>query len=201
MAAPKSHVHPTAVVDEGASIGAATSVWHFSHILSGAQIGARCVIGQNCYVAASARLGDGVKLQNNVSIYDGVTLEDDVFCGPSAVFTNVLNPRAFVSRKHEYRTTIVRRGASIGANATIVCGVTLGEFCLVAAGATVVHDVAAYSMVLGVPARHAGWVSRVGERLEFDVGDIASCPSTGEIYQRTAVGVAPIPGAHGGTYR
>lgn len=184
-----AHVHPTAVVDDGASLGAETRVWHFSHIMSGAQVGERCVIGQNCYVAANARMGNGVKLQNNVSLYDGVILEDEVFCGPSAVFTNVVNPRAFVNRRHEFRPTLVRRGASIGANATIVCGVTLGEYCLIGAGATVIRDVPAHALVLGVPARQVGWVSRRAERLDFGVDGIAACPSTGELYRWTAAGV------------
>lgn len=193
------NVHATAVVDPGARLGTDSHVWHFTHIMAGAQIGERCVIGQNCYLAATARLGDGVKLQNNVSVYDGVTLEDDVFCGPSAVFTNVLNPRAFVNRKHEFRETLVRRGASIGANATIVCGVTLGEYCLIGAGATVTRDVRAYALVLGVPGRQAGWVSRWGERLDFGSGDLAACPATGELYRLTSTGIARFRGASSGT--
>ncbi|MGE0325259.1 MAG: acyltransferase [Polyangiaceae bacterium] len=183
-------VHRTAVVDRGVRLGPGTRVWHFCHLMKGAEIGARCVLGQNCFVASGARLGDGVKLQNNVSVYDGVTLEDDVFCGPSVVFTNVLNPRAFVNRKREFVATRVKRGASIGANATIVCGVTLGEFSLVGAGAVVTQDVPDYGLVMGVPSRQVGWVSRWGERLEFGADDMAVCPATGELYRKSPQGVA-----------
>ncbi|MBX3181880.1 MAG: N-acetyltransferase [Polyangiaceae bacterium] len=179
-------VHPSAVVDAGARLGAGTRVWHFAHICAGARLGERCMVGQGCYVASSARLGRGVKLQNNVSVYDGVTLEDEVFCGPSAVFTNVLNPRAFVSRRDEYRPTLVRRGASIGANATLVCGVTLGEYCLIGAGAVVTRDVPAHALMVGVPARRLGWVSRRGHALRFDAGGQATCPESGERYRLVA---------------
>ncbi|HEY0708993.1 MAG TPA: acyltransferase [Polyangia bacterium] len=159
------YVHPTAVVDEPCSIGENTKIWHFCHVMKGTRIGKACVLGQNVYVGTRAVLGDGVKVQNNVSLYDDVILEDDVFCGPSAVFTNVLNPRAFIERKSEYRQTLVKRGASIGANATIVCGVTLGEYCFVAAGAVVTRDVPAYALVKGTPARRSGFVCRCGEKL------------------------------------
>ncbi len=161
----KVFVHPTALVDEPCEIGEGTKIWHFSHVMKNARIGRNCVLGQNVYVGSRAVLGDGAKVQNNVSLYDDVTLEADVFCGPSAVFTNVLNPRAFIERKNEYRPTLVRKGASIGANATIVCGTTLGEYCFVAAGATVTRDVAAYALVKGSPARRTGWVCRCGEKL------------------------------------
>lgn len=179
-------VHPTAVVDDGARIGAGTKIWHFCHVMSGAEIGEACSLGQNVFVAAGARLGRNVKVQNNVSIYEGVELDDDVFCGPSMVFTNVVNPRSAVSRKHEYRPTRVRRGATIGANATILCGVTLGEHCFVAAGAVVSRDVPSYALVMGVPARVVGWMSRHGERLEFGPDDVAVCPATGDRYRRVA---------------
>jgi UDP-2-acetamido-3-amino-2,3-dideoxy-glucuronate N-acetyltransferase len=159
-------VHPTAVVDDGVGIGADTRIWHFCHVSSGAQIGARCVLGQNVFVGAGVRIGDGVKVQNNVSIYAGVEVEADAFLGPSCVFTNVLNPRAFVERKHMFELTRVGRGASVGANATIVCGNNLGPYCLVGAGAVVVGDVAAHAVVVGNPARQIGWVCRCGERLE-----------------------------------
>lgn len=182
-------VHRSAVVERGVTLGAGTRVWHFSHVRAGARLGARCVVGQNCYIAASARIGDGVKLQNNVSIYDGVVLEDDVFCGPSAVFTNIRNPRAFVSRRQEFLTTLVRRGATIGANATIVCGVTLGEYCFVGAGAVVTRDVPAFALVVGTPAKPIGWVSRRGERLTFEKNDLANCPATGELYRRLPNGI------------
>ena len=160
-----AYIHPSAYVDDGARIGADTKVWHFCHVLPGAQIGARCSLGQNVVVMSGTRIGDNVKIQNNVSIYEGVELEDDVFCGPSMVFTNVMNPRSHVSRKHEYRRTLVRRGASIGANATVVCGTTLGEYAFVGAGAVVTRDVPAYAMMAGVPARRIGWMCQCGEKL------------------------------------
>lgn len=158
-------VHPTAVVDEGAEIGKNTKIWHFCHVSSGAVIGEGCSLGQNVYVASRVRLGNNVKVQNNVSIYDEVYLEDDVFCGPSCVFTNVINPRSHVVRKNEYLRTTVKRGGTIGANATIVCGVTLGEYSFVAAGAVVTRDVAAYELVAGVPAKRLGWMCQCGVRL------------------------------------
>jgi len=162
-------VHTSSYVDEGATIGAGTKIWHFCHVMSGAVIGERCTLGQNVVVMPGTRIGNNVKIQNNVSIYEGVELEDDVFCGPSMVFTNVLNPRSHISRKHEYRKTLVRRGASIGANATIVCGVTLGEYAFVGAGAVVVSDVAPYALVVGVPAKQIGWACQCGEILPVRV--------------------------------
>jgi UDP-2-acetamido-3-amino-2,3-dideoxy-glucuronate N-acetyltransferase len=172
------YVHPTAIVDEPCQIGVGTKIWHFSHVMKGAVIGEGCVLGQNVYVGGGGRLGDGVKVQNNVSIYDDVILEDQVFCGPSAVFTNVVNPRAFVERKNEYRRTVVRRGASIGANATIVCGVTLGEYSFVGAGAVVTRDVAPYALVTGVPARRRGWICRCGVPLVASADRCADCGAT-----------------------
>lgn len=168
-------IHPTAVVDQGARIGHGTKVWHFSHVMSTARVGERCVIGQGCYLGPNARVGDGVKIQNNVSVYEGVELEDDVFCGPSVVFTNVVNPRSDVERKDEFRPTLVRRGASIGANATVVCGVTIGEHALVGGGATVTRDVAPYALVVGTPARRVGWVCACGVRLDDDGGACLAC--------------------------
>ena len=156
--------HPSACIDEGATIGDGTKIWHFCHVMPGARIGPSCVLGQNVYVG-NVTLGEGVKIQNNVSLYDGVVLEDQVFCGPSAVFTNVVNPRAEVDRRDEFLPTLVRRGATIGANATIVCGATIGEYAFVAAGAVVRGDVSAYALVGGVPARRMGWVCRCGVRL------------------------------------
>ena len=164
-------VHESSYVDEGATIGNGTKIWHFSHVMPGAVIGERCNLGQNVVVMSGVRLGNNVKIQNNVSIYEGVILEDDVFCGPSMVFTNVMNPRSHVVRKHEYRTTLVRRGASIGANATVVCGVTLGEYAFVGAGAVITKDVLPFAMMAGVPARRIGWMCRCGEKLaEFEAG-------------------------------
>ena len=176
-------VHSTAVVDAGASVGAGARVWHFCHVMGGAVIGEGSSLGQNCFLAAGVRVGARVKVQNNVSLYDGVELEDEVFVGPSAVFTNVMNPRAAVPRKSEYRPTRVRRGATIGANATLLSGITLGEYCFVGAGALVRRDVAAYALVGGVPAKQLGWMSRHGERLEFDAEGRAACPATGERYR------------------
>lgn len=163
MSAP--FIHESSYVDDGAVIGDGTKIWHFCHVMGGAVIGERCSLGQNVVVMPGTRLGNNVKVQNNVSIYEGVELEDDVFCGPSMVFTNVINPRSHISRKSEYRRTLVRRGASIGANATIVCGTTLGEFAFVGAGAVVSRDVKPYALVVGVPARQAGWVCQCGEIL------------------------------------
>jgi UDP-2-acetamido-3-amino-2,3-dideoxy-glucuronate N-acetyltransferase len=180
------YVHPTAIVDEGAVVGAGTKIWHFSHVMKGAVIGERCSLGQNVFVASRGKLGNNVKVQNNVSIYDCVEIEDDCFCGPSMVFTNVMNPRSAVSRKDEYMTTCVRRGATIGANATIVCGSTLGEYAFVGAGAVVKGDIPPYAMVVGVPARIVGWMSQHGERLNFGSGDVAVCPATGQKYRRVA---------------
>lgn len=183
-----AHIHPSAIVDEGARIGAGTRVWHWVHVSAGAQIGEGCSLGQGVYVGNDVVLGNNVKVQNNVSVFDAVTLEDDVFCGPSMVFTNVHNPRAAVVRKNEYRRTLVKRGATIGANATIVCGVTVGEHAFIGAGAVVTQDVPAFALMLGVPARQAGWMSRHGERLSLPLsGDgEAACPATGERYVLTA---------------
>lgn len=176
-------IHETAVVDPGATIGARTRIWHFCHVMAGAVIGADCSFGQNCFVASGARVGDRVRVQNNVSLYDGVEVADEVFIGPSAVFTNVRNPRAQLSRKHEYRVTRVGRGATVGANATVLPGVTLGEHCFVAAGALVRADVGAFELVAGVPARRIGWMSASGARLEFDAEGRARCPLGGELYR------------------
>ncbi len=177
--------HPTAVVDAGARIGEDTKIWHFAHVSSGAVIGARCSFGQNVFVANRVVIGDNVKVQNNVSLYDNVTLEDDVFCGPSMVFTNVINPRSAVSRKNEYRDTYVCRGATLGANCTIVCGVRIGEYAFVGAGAVVTSDVPPFALMVGVPARWSGWMSRHGVKLDLPRTGLANavCPETGERYR------------------
>jgi UDP-2-acetamido-3-amino-2,3-dideoxy-glucuronate N-acetyltransferase len=181
-------IHPTAIIDPGAQIGEGSRVWHWVHVCSGARIGRGCSLGQNVFVGNDVLLGDNVKVQNNVSIYDAVSLEDDVFCGPSMVFTNVFNPRAAVVRKDEYRSTLVKRGATLGANCTVVCGVTIGEYAFVAAGAVINRDVKPYALMAGVPARQIGWMSRHGERLELPLdGDAdATCPATGERYRLVA---------------
>jgi UDP-2-acetamido-3-amino-2,3-dideoxy-glucuronate N-acetyltransferase len=181
-------VHQSAYVDEGAVLGAGTKVWHFCHINAGAVIGERCSLGQNVVIMNGVRIGDNVKIQNNVSVYEGVVLEDDVFCGPSMVFTNVINPRSHISRKKEYRPTLVRRGSSIGANATIVCGVTLGEYAFVGAGAVVTKDVPDYGLVAGVPAVRIGWMCQCGERLP-DSG-VGTCTACGTTYVKTDGGIA-----------
>lgn len=176
--------HETAIVDEGAKIGKGSKVWHWAHICGGAVIGEGSVFGQNVFVGNKCVIGKNVKVQNNVSIYDNVNLEDDVFCGPSMVFTNVINPRSQFVRKDEYLTTLVKRGATIGANATVVCGVTLGESCFVAAGAVITKDVAPFALVAGVPAKQIGWMSRFGERVELPLSGSGTwtCPHTSETY-------------------
>lgn len=177
--------HPTAIIDSGAVIGANTRIWHWVHVSAGATIGARCSLGQNVFVGNRVRIGDGVKIQNNVSVYDNVTLEDEVFCGPSMVFTNVYNPRAGISRKEEYRDTLVRQGATLGANCTIVCGVTVGRYAFIGAGAVVNRDVPDYALMVGVPARQVGWMSEFGEQLPLPLSGegTATCPKTGQRYQ------------------
>ena len=177
-------IHPSAIVDEGAVLGENCRVWHFVHISAGARIGARCSFGQNVYVGNDVVIGNNAKVQNNVSVYDAVTLEDDVFCGPSMVFTNVYNPRSAVTRKDEYRRTLVRQGATLGANCTIVCGTTVGRYAFVGAGAVINLDVPDFALMVGVPARQVGWMSRHGERLPLPLqGEAeATCPHTGDRY-------------------
>jgi UDP-2-acetamido-3-amino-2,3-dideoxy-glucuronate N-acetyltransferase len=177
-------IHPTAIVDDGAQIGEGSRVWHWVHICGGAKIGRDCSFGQNVYVGNRVLIGNNCKIQNNVSVYDNVTLEDDVFCGPSMVFTNVYNPRSAVSRKDEYRHTLVKRGATIGANATIVCGATMGEFAFIAAGAVINRDVKPYALMAGVPAKQIGWMSQYGEKLAlpFEGNAEVLCPHTGMRY-------------------
>ena len=197
-------VHPSSFVDEGARVGEGTKIWHFSHVLPGAVIGERCSFGQNCSIAGGTVIGDNVKVQNNVSIYEGTEIEDDVFLGPSCVLTNVTNPRSQVVRKALYERTLLRRGCSIGANATVVCGITVGRYAFVGAGAVVVKDVPDYALVVGVPARFAGWMSRHGHRLpKPDEEGIMRCPESGLRYREATPGVlrcmdldedAPLPG-------
>jgi len=175
--------HETTVIDEGCEIGNGTKIWHFSHIMSGCSIGECCNIGQNVVISPYVKLGRNVKIQNNVSVYTGVVCEDDVFLGPSMVFTNVINPRSHVSRKNEYAETIVRKGASIGANATVVCGTEIGEYALIGAGAVVTKSVKPYALVIGNPARQTGWVSEYGHKLHFNEQGIAFCPETNQQYQ------------------
>jgi len=174
--------HPTSVIDEGSEISAGTKIWHFSHVMSGCVIGENCNIGQNVVISPGVILGVNVKIQNNVSVYTGVICEDDVFLGPSMVFTNVINPRSAINRRGEYSRTLVKKGASIGANATVVCGNNIGSFALVGAGAVITKDVADYALVLGNPAKQIGWVSEYGHRLNFDVDGIALCMESGQTY-------------------
>lgn len=175
-------VHPTAIVDDGCEIDKGVKIWHFSHIMSGCKIGEGCNLGQNVVVSPKVKLGKNVRVQNNVSIYEGVICEDDVFLGPSMVFTNVINPRSAVSRKHEYKQTLVRKGASIGANATIVCGNEIGEYAFIGAGAVITKPVAAFALVVGNPAKQIGWMSEYGQRLNFNAEGIAACKESGEKY-------------------
>lgn len=188
-------VHPSSCIDEGAHIGVGTSIWHFSHVMSSARIGDHCNIGQNVFIAADVQVGNNVKIQNNVSLYTGVVVEDDVFLGPSMVFTNVINPRSHINRKHEYKPTLVQRGASIGANATILCGITLGQYCFIGAGAVVTRDVPGYALVYGNPARIQGWMCQCGLQLELDKdaeSQILECRSCGTSYRKAGNRVTPI---------
>lgn len=186
-------VHESSYVDDGSQIGAGTKIWHFCHIMPRAKIGERCNIGQNVLVSSDVTIGNNVKIQNNVSLYTGVVVEDDVFLGPSMVFTNVINPRSHVSRKDEYKTTLVRKGASIGANATIVCGTTLGKYCFVGAGAVVTKDVPDYALVYGSPARVRGWMCQCGEQLKFE-DDRAVCKRCNDVYRKQDQVVSPERG-------
>jgi UDP-2-acetamido-3-amino-2,3-dideoxy-glucuronate N-acetyltransferase len=182
MEAQSVFIHPTAVIDEGAEIGQGSKIWHFCHLMPGSRVGKNCILGQNVFIDHHVSIGDGVKIQNNVSVYNGVEIGDDVFLGPSVVFTNVINPRSFIERKHEFKKTIVRKGASLGANSTILCGIEIGAYALVGAGAVVLKNIPDYAMVVGNPARQGGWVSRAGRRLEFDGNGIAKCEESGETY-------------------
>ncbi len=193
MAEKAYFAHPTAVIDEGCEIGEGTRIWHFSHIMPNCKIGKNCNIGQNVVVSPEVILGNNVKVQNNVSIYTGVICEDDVFLGPSMVFTNVVNPRSAINRRNQYAQTNVRRGATIGANATIVCGHDIGRYAFIGAGAVVTKNVRDYELVVGNPARHAGWMSEYGHKLAFDANGIAKCPESGELYKLEDGKVTKLP--------
>lgn len=186
-------IHETSIVDDNVQIGDGSKIWHFSHILSGSRIGENCSFGQNCVVGPNVTLGNGVKVQNNISIYDGVEIEDDVFLGPSMVFTNVINPRSFIVRKEEFKKTLLKKGCSVGANATIVCGVTLGEYSLIGAGSVVIEDVKAYALIVGVPGKQKGWVSKAGNRLVFDENNKATDDYDGSKYELKGDILVPIP--------
>jgi len=172
------YIHETALIDEGAQVGSGSKIWHFSHVMGSAEIGENCILGQNVFVGNKVKIGNNVKIQNNVSVYEGVVCEDDVFLGPSMVFTNVINPRSAVERKNEFKPTLVKRGATVGANATILCGVTLGDYCFIGAGAVITKDVRPFALMVGVPAKQTGWVSKAGVVLNTDL----ICPETGEKY-------------------
>lgn len=190
-------VHSSAVIDAGASIGTGSKVWHFTHIMPSSEVGENCIIGQNVFIDRNVKIGNGVKIQNNVSVYQGVTLEDDVFLGPSMVFTNVINPRSFIERKTEFRPTLVCRGATIGANATILCGIKIGEYALIGAGAVVTKAVPPFALITGNPGKRTGWVSKAGITLEFNDKGEAFCPESGEKYLltgETVINVLPSPG-------
>ena len=176
-------VHPSAIIDEGARIGKGTRIWHFCHLAATSKIGERCNIGQNVYVDNNVVIGNGVKIQNNVSVYNGVIIEDDVFLGPSMVFTNVINPRSFIERKNEFKQTVVRRGATIGANATLLCGIEIGRYAMIGAGAVVTKNVLAHAIITGNPGRQSGWVSEAGIKLDFNANGIAKCPLTGKVFK------------------
>lgn len=175
-------IHQSAIVEDPSTIGAGSKIWHWVHVMAGAEIGEKCILGQNVFVGAQVVLGDNVRVQNNVSIYDAVVLEDDVFCGPSMVFTNVINPRSHVQRKEEYKKTVVKKGASIGANATIICGNEIGEYAFIGAGSVITKDISPFELIVGNPGRRIGWVSKAGHRLNFDDNNIAVCIETGEKY-------------------
>jgi UDP-2-acetamido-3-amino-2,3-dideoxy-glucuronate N-acetyltransferase len=177
------YVHPSSVIDDAVEIGTGTKIWHFSHLMPGCRIGTDCVLGQNVYIGKNVSIGNRVKIQNNVSVYSGVMVEDDVFIGPSVVFTNVINPRSFIERKNEFKNTIVKKGATIGANATILCGIEIGAYAMIGAGAVVTHTVPDFALMTGIPAKQTGWISMDGFKLDFDESGKAVCKSTGRIYK------------------
>jgi len=182
MAIPQYFAHSTVIIDEGAEVGEETRIWHFSHLMPGCKVGSHCNIGQNVFIDNNVSVGNRVKIQNNVSLYNGVEVEDEVFLGPSMVFTNVINPRSFIERKNEFRRTIIRKGATIGANATLLCGIEIGAFAMIGAGAVVTRNVPPYALMTGNPARQTGWVSEAGYTLHFDEKNDATCPATGTRY-------------------
>ena len=186
-------VHPSSIIDEGAQVGKGTTIWHFCHLMPTCKIGEGCTIGQNVYIGNNTVIGNGVKIQNNVSVYKGVLIEDDVFLGPSMVFTNVINPRSFIERKDEFKKTIVRKGATIGANATILCGIEIGAYAMIGAGAVVVKNVLPYAIMTGNPSRQTGWISKAGSKLDFDADGLATCPQTGRTYKLKNGFVDPAP--------
>lgn len=179
----ENYIHPTAVIDEGVIINSGTKIWHFTHIMTGASIGKNCSIAQNCFIGKNVAVGNGVKIQNNVSLYEGVIVADDVFIGPSVVFTNVINPRSFINRKEEYKITNINNGVTIGANATIICGITLGEYSFIGAGAVVTKDVPPHALLVGNPAKIKGWMSHDGHKLQFDLQNTAICPQSRTKYK------------------
>ena len=175
-------VHPSSIIDNGAEVGKGTRIWHFCHLMPTCKVGKNCILGQNVYIDSNVVIGNGVKIQNNVSVYNGVVIEDDVFLGPSMVFTNVINPRSFIERKKEFQKTVIRKGVSIGANATIICGIEIGNYAMIGAGAVVTKPVPGFALITGNPGRQRGWVSKAGLKLEFDTEKRAKCPQTGDIY-------------------
>ena len=183
MSNPQIFIHSTAIIDEGAQIGAGTRIWHFCHLMPDSRVGERCILGQNVFVDNNTLIGNGVKIQNNVSVYNGVVLEDDVFLGPSMVFTNVINPRSFIERKQEFKKTLIKKGATIGANATILCGIEIGTYAMIGAGAVVTKSVPDFALMTGNPARQTGWVSKAGNTLHFDENGVATCPGSGGTYK------------------
>ncbi len=183
MSNPQIFIHSTAIIDEGAQIGAGTRIWHFCHLMRDSRVGERCILGQNVFVDNNTLIGNGVKIQNNVSVYNGVVLEDDVFLGPSMVFTNVINPRSFIERKQEFKKTLIKKGATIGANATILCGIEIGTYAMIGAGAVVTKSVPDFALMTGNPARQTGWVSKAGNTLHFDENGVAICPGSGGTYK------------------
>jgi UDP-2-acetamido-3-amino-2,3-dideoxy-glucuronate N-acetyltransferase len=192
MSFANSYIHPSAIVDEGAQVGEGTRIWHFCHLMPKSKVGKNCILGQNVFIDNDVTVGNGVKVQNNVSVYKGVVIEDDVFLGPSMVFTNVINPRSFIERKDEFKKTIIRKGATLGANSTILCGVEIGSYAMVGAGAMVVNNVSPYGLVVGNPARQIGWVSETGITLDFTADGLAACPVTGKRYKLMNQMVFPV---------